>query len=157
MSVYSGQDADEKIGMNPLRTIRSPRPQITKTIMINCDIYNSVSRLQDIAYRYLAWHGTIKSENEDLRGKEIENTECKDIFEVENFGREHSVIWDHKYSDSIHVDPNHTNLILNLITKISTQFTLIQISRTRINPFHPIRKTSDQSMIQSIFMKQKRY
>ena len=43
---------------------------------------------------------------------------AKIIFEVEKVGRKNSINWNHtdsivnwnrKYSDSIHVDPNHTN------------------------------------------------
>ena len=39
----------------------------------------------------------------------FENTERENNFEVEKVGRKTSVIWNHKYSDSIHVDLNHTN------------------------------------------------
>ena len=39
-----------------------------------------------------------------------ENAEHKNIFQAEKVGCKNSVIWNHKYSDLIHVDPNHTNL-----------------------------------------------
>ena len=35
------------------------------------------------------------------------NSERGNNFEVEKVGRKNSVIWDHKDSDSIHVNPNH--------------------------------------------------
>ena len=48
--------------------------------------------------------------SENLGGKTIfENAEHKMYFEVEIFGRKNSVVWNHKYSDSIHVDPNHVD------------------------------------------------
>ena len=36
--------------------------------------------------------------------------ECKNNLQVQKFGRENDVIWNDKYSNSIHVAPNHTNL-----------------------------------------------
>ena len=48
--------------------------------------------------------------SENLGGKTIfENAEHKIYFEVETFGRKTSVVWNNKYSDSIHVNPNHVN------------------------------------------------
>ena len=56
---------------------------------------------------------------ENLRDNTIfKNTECKDNSNVQKFGGKNSVNWNHtnliinynqKYSDLIHVDPNHTN------------------------------------------------
>ena len=66
----------------------------------------------------------MKSEGENLvkklKGNNIfKNAERKNIFQLENFGRQNAVNWNHpnlilnwnqKYSDSIHIDLNHTNL-----------------------------------------------
>ena len=60
-----------------------------------------------------SWHGVPKSESENLGGNRIfENTVRENNFEVEEVGRENSVIWNTKYSDSINVDLNHTDLNL---------------------------------------------
>ena len=59
MSVDFGRNVDEKITMNPSKTIRSTRPQVTRTILINCNIFDSVIRV-------LPWYGTMKSESENL-------------------------------------------------------------------------------------------
>ena len=80
----------------------------------NCDVFDLVRNTSDISYRVLTWHGTmkIKSENtvKKLRDNNIfKNDERKNIFEVEKVGRKNSVIWDHKDSDSIHANPDHTN------------------------------------------------
>ena len=40
--------------------------------------------------------------------KSFENADLESKLEVEKVGRKNSVIWNHKYSESIHVDPNHT-------------------------------------------------
>ena len=49
-------------------------------------------------------------ESENLGGNNFfEKTERENISEVEKVGRKNSVILNHKYSDSIHVDQNHTN------------------------------------------------
>ena len=57
------------------------------------------------------WHGEATVESENLGGNKLfENVECKNNFEIGNVGRKNSVIWNHKESDLIHVDPNHTNL-----------------------------------------------
>ena len=49
-------------------------------------------------------------ESENLGGnKFFEKTERENISEVEKVGRKNSVILNHKYSDLIHVDQNHTN------------------------------------------------
>ena len=39
----------------------------------------------------------------------LENTERKNNVEVGKVGRKNSVIWNHRDSDLIDVDPNHTN------------------------------------------------
>ena len=54
----------------------------------------------------------------------FKNTERENNSEVEKVGRKNSVIWDHKYSDSIHVDLNHTNSIINCNHK---DYDLIQV------------------------------
>ena len=61
MSVYFGQKADDKIGMNPSRTIgiSRPRPQIISTRLRNCDIF-------DFFKRGSPWHGKMKHECENL-------------------------------------------------------------------------------------------
>ena len=41
--------------------------------------------------------------------KSFENADLESKLEVEKVGRKNSVIWNHKYSESIHVDPNHTD------------------------------------------------
>ena len=43
-----------------------------------------------------------------LEEKNFENAQRKNNFEVEEFRRKISVIWNHKDSYSIHVDQNHT-------------------------------------------------
>ena len=70
----------------------------------------------------------IESENllENLRSnKNFKNSERKNNSEVDKVGREKSIFG---------------------ITTIPTQFALIQITPTRINPFHPIQQTLDKSM-----------
>ena len=69
----------------------------------------------------MAWHNENEIENlvENIRSNNIsKNTECKSNFEVEKVGQKHSVNWNHtdliinwnkKYSNPIHVDPNHTD------------------------------------------------
>ena len=59
MSVDFGRNADEKIGMNPLRTIGIPHPQITSNRLRNWNIFDSFRRV-------LMRHFTKKSENENL-------------------------------------------------------------------------------------------
>ena len=99
MSVNSGWNVDEKIGMNPSRTIVIPLPHITRISMSNCDIF-------DLFIRGLPYHGTIKSESEilveNIRDNKIfKNAERENNFEIEKVGRKNSVNW------------NHTNSILN--------------------------------------------
>ena len=95
--------------MNPQGTI------VTTILESNTDknwnVFNSISRPSDLAYRCLAWYGTIKSESENLRDNKIfEHDERKHNFKVENFGHKSSVFLNQKYSDLIHVDDIHTNL-----------------------------------------------
>ena len=59
MSVDFGRNAHDKIGMNPSRTIGSPRLQITRTTLRNFDILDFVRRV-------FPWHGIMKSEGENL-------------------------------------------------------------------------------------------
>ena len=111
MSVDFGRNADDKIGMNPSRTIRIPRPQITSTRKGSCDIFDLVSRTSDLSYMGFLWYGTDKIESKNLGGNtNFENAESENNFEAENVGHKNSVVWNHKDSDSIHVDPNHTYL-----------------------------------------------
>ena len=57
----------------------------------------------------MAW--CRKSESENLGGNKIfENAESENNFEVEKVGHNNSIIWYHKDSESIQVDPNHTNI-----------------------------------------------
>ena len=64
-----------------------------------------------LACRVSPCHSAAKSESENLGGNRIfENAEHKNNFEVEKVGRKNSAIWNHKDSNSIDVDPNHTNL-----------------------------------------------
>ena len=71
MSVDFGRNADDKIRVNPSRTIGIPRPQIIRTRIINCNIFESVIRMFYLSYGVLPWLGTTKSESENLRGKKI--------------------------------------------------------------------------------------
>ena len=62
-------------------------------------------RLQGLT---LSWRR--KDESENLGGKKkFKNGERKNNFEVDKVRRKKYVIWNHKDSDLIHVDPNHTN------------------------------------------------
>ena len=84
--------------------------------MSNYNIFNSVSRGS-------LWHGKMKSENENLvenlkGNKSFKNAENRNNFKIEKVWRKKSVNWNHtdsilnwnqKYSDSIHIDSNHTN------------------------------------------------
>ena len=52
----------------------------------------------------------MEIESENLRGNNIfENDERENNSEAEKAGSKNLVIWDHKDSDSIHANPNHTN------------------------------------------------
>ena len=56
MSVGFGQNAYDKIGINTPRTIGIPCPHITRTRLINCDIFNLVIRVSP-------WHVKMKNES----------------------------------------------------------------------------------------------
>ena len=57
----------------------------------------------------MAW-GRKKIESGNLRSNNIfESADRENNFEVEKVGRENSVTWNHKDSNSIHIDPNHFN------------------------------------------------
>ena len=45
MSVGFGRNADDKIGMNPSRAIRSPHPQVSRTMLSNYNIFDYASRV----------------------------------------------------------------------------------------------------------------
>ena len=115
MGVDFGRNANDEIGMNPSRTIGIPRQQIISTIErtrtrkgFNCDILDSVSSNLDLFCRSSLWHGAAKSEG--LGGNNIfENAERGKKIEVEKVDCKNSVIWNHKESDLIHVDPNHAD------------------------------------------------
>ena len=82
-----------------------------------------VIKTSDLSYKGLTCHGTIKSESknlfEKLRGNNIfKNVQHENNFKVENVGCKNSVNWNHiesilywnqEYSNSIHIDPNHTD------------------------------------------------
>ena len=101
-------DRDDEIGMNPSRTIGSPHPQINTTRQESCNIFALVIRTPDLNYRGSPWHGIVNSEN--LGGNfSFENAKHENNSEVNKVGRKSFVIWNHKYSDSIHMDLNHTD------------------------------------------------
>ena len=75
-----------------------------------CEIFKSTRRTYDISYRVFPYHGPEKSEIKILGGnKTFKNADHENNFEVEKVDRKNSIILNHKYSDSIHVDPNHTD------------------------------------------------
>ena len=136
INVDFGRNADDKIGMNPLRTTGILHPHITRSRLSNCDIFDLFSRPSDLAYRFLQWHGMIKSETGNLRGnKNFENTERESNFKVEKVGCKNSVIWDHNDSNSIHGDTNHNNSIINWNHKDSE---LIHVDPNHTNSNQPI-------------------
>ena len=103
-SVDFRRNVDEKIAMNPSRSTGSPRPQVTRTRMRNCNIFDLVSRVS-------TWNGTMKNDTgnlvKNLRDNKIfKNSEHKDNFNVEKLGHKNSINW------------NHTDLILNWNKKI---------------------------------------
>ena len=59
MSVDLEQNIDEKIRMNPLITIGIPRPHITRTRLIKCDIF-------DLVIMDSPCHGTMNIEGYNL-------------------------------------------------------------------------------------------
>ena len=99
MSADFDRNADEKIGMKTLRTIKSPCPQINWTRLRNCIIF-------DLVRRGLQYHFKIKIEGENLvenlRDNNIfKNNDRENNYETEKVGRKNSVRW------------NHIDLILN--------------------------------------------
>ena len=110
MSVDFRQNVDDKIGMNPSRTIGIPRPQINRTRLNNFDIFDLFISPSDLSYRLFEWHGTMKSESENLTGNKIfENVERGNNSKVEKVGHKNSVIWNLKDSGLIRLDTSHTN------------------------------------------------
>ena len=137
MSVDFRRNVDDKIGMNPSRTIGSPHPQIKYTRQGDFDIFDSIKGMLDLNYVGFPWHGAVKSGVENLGGnKSFKNSEQENNFEVEKVGCKNSEIFNQKDSDLIHIDPNHTDLN-QLVTENS--------------------KFLDQSIIHQIFMHQKIY
>ena len=75
----------------------------------NCNIFESIRGMSIISSRGSTWHGVAKTEIENLGGNKIfESAQRGNNFEVEKVGRENSVIWNKKDSNSIHVDPDCT-------------------------------------------------
>ena len=100
------------------------------------EIFNLVSSPSYFAYKIPEWHGTAKSESENLLGNIVfKFFERINNVEVEKVGRKYSVIWNHKYFNLIHVDLNNAR---------SNQ------------PIPTNEKNSDQSMMM-ICMQQKKY
>ena len=96
-----------RTGVNPQGSIGTIIPDTNSGS--NWKIFDAVIRTSDLSYRNLSWHGAAKSESVNLGGNNIlENSERKNNFEVEKVGRKNSVIYNHKDSDSIHADPNHS-------------------------------------------------
>ena len=62
---------DDKIAMNPPRDIGIPLPQVTRTRMINCNIFNSVSRV-------FLWNNKMKNETGNLV-ENLDTTQLKKI------------------------------------------------------------------------------
>ena len=81
MSVDFGRNADDKIGMNPSRTIGIPRPQITGTSQESFNIFNSIRGTLDLAYKGLLYIGGAKSENL-RRNKGFKNDERKIVLKL---------------------------------------------------------------------------
>ena len=97
--------------MNPQGPILTMIPESNREN--NCNIFDFIRRTSDISYRGSMWYIIVNIESKYLRGNKIfENAERNNNFEVEKVGCKNSVIWNHKYSDSIHVDQNHTNFNL---------------------------------------------
>ena len=89
----------------------------------NCNIFDLVRKTSDISYRGSLWHGTMRSESENLVKNYIgnnifKNAERENNFEVEKLGAKNSENW------------NHTDSILIGIKNISTWFMLVQITLT---------------------------
>ena len=95
-SFYSGTDVtryrrniDNCTGMNPQGSIVTMAPESNS--VINCYIFDFSRRMLDLTYKGSPWHGAAKSENLGVN-KSFENSERKNNFEVEKFGRKSSVI-----------------------------------------------------------------
>ena len=107
--------------MKPQEPIVTTIPESNRSN--NCEIIDYIIKTSNLSYRVSPWHGKMKSESKNLvgnlRDKDIfKDAECKNNFEVKKVWREYSVNWNHtdsiinwnqKYSDSIHVDLNHTD------------------------------------------------
>ena len=94
--------------MNPQGPIVAMIPYYNR--VNNCKIFDLASRPSYLSYRGSEWHGTMKSESENLRGNKIfENAERENNSEAEKFGHKNPVIWNQKDPDLIHVDTNYTN------------------------------------------------
>ena len=63
----SGRNIDNHTRMNPQGPIVNINPESNGSN--NFNIFDSVSRASDLAYRSSPWHGTMKSENKKLSGK----------------------------------------------------------------------------------------
>ena len=73
MSVDFGWNADDKIGMNPLITIRSPCPHTTRTRKGSFGIFDSTIGTPDLSYRGLLWNGAVKTGSEKFGGNKFFN------------------------------------------------------------------------------------
>ena len=113
----SGRNIDNRIRMNSQGPIGTIIPET-----------NSVRRFP---FRRMLYFTNWNTTGNDARRSEdpvcnniFENSERKNNFWVEKVGRENSVIWYHKYSNSIHVDTNHADYN-QLIPEYSTSIGLI--------------------------------
>ena len=96
-----------------------------------------------IAYSSSLWLGTMESESAYLRGnKNFENAERKNNFEVEKVQRKNSVIWNYEYSNSIHVDLNHSKLnqpirdYLTTVRSLNNSADIRAIEKILTSPVH---------------------
>ena len=104
----SRRNIDNLTGMKPQGHIGNMIPESNSAS--KCEIFKSTRRTSDISYRVFPYHGPEKSEIKILGGnKTFKNADHENNFEVEKVDRKNSIILNHKYSDSIHVDPNHTD------------------------------------------------
>ena len=140
---------DNRTDTNPQGTIGIPHPQVTRTRMRKCNIFNSVIRC-------FLWHGTKNSENENLVenhkvNKNYNISERKINSEVEKNGRKQSVNWNHTDmilywnqtdSHSVQVDINHNNsnqpMPVDLINigSIHTSADICVIEKILASPLH---------------------
>ena len=73
--------------MNTSRNIGSPHPHITKNREGRWYIFYLVRRNLDLVYREYMWHGTAKSESENLGGNKcFENAERPNILKLKKMG-----------------------------------------------------------------------